>query len=181
MGQSTPDSLPPIHIIRGQRVVMDADLAKLYGVSTVAFNQAVRRNRFRFPADFVFRLTREEFANLISQIVISSSPRRETTPSTHGGTRKFPWAFTEHGAIMAAMVLRSPRAMAMSVYVVRAFIRLREEVLDQAVIRETLARHGQHLLEHDAVLQEVVENLRPLLSPPEEPPKPRIGFYPDKD
>lgn len=82
---------------------------------------------------------------------------------------------------MAATLLRSARAVAMSVYVVRAFMRLREEVLDQATIRETVARHGQHLLEHDVVLQEVVENLRPLLSPPEEPPKPRIGFYPGKD
>jgi hypothetical protein len=181
MERSLPESVPPIHVIRGQRVVLDADLASLYEVPTKAFNQTILRNTVRFPGDFAFRLVREEVANLRSQNVTSSSARSEDAPAFHGGRRYLPWVFTEHGAIMAATLLRSRRAVAMSVFVVRAFVRLREEVLDQAAIRETLARHGQHLLEHDAVLQEVVEHLRPLLNPPEEPPKRRIGFYPAQE
>jgi len=181
MAHSLSGSLPPIHVVRGQRVILDADLAELYEVPTKVFNQTILRNAGRFPRDFAFRLTREEVANLRSQIVTSSSPGPGNEAAFHGGRRYLPWAFTEHGAIMAATLLRSLRAVTMSVYVVRAFVRLREEVLDQAAIRETLARHGQHLPEHDAVLQEVVDHLRPLLSPPEAPPKLRIGFYPDKD
>src|SRR4051794_6784843 len=91
-----------IHFIRGQRVMLDSDLAAIYGVSTGALNQALKRNRDRFPSDFAFQLSRSEFANLISQIVTSSS---------HGGRRKFPWVFTEHGAIMLASILNSARAI----------------------------------------------------------------------
>jgi hypothetical protein len=96
-----------------------------------------------------------------------------------GQHRKYlPWVFTEHGAIMAATILRSPRAVTMSVYVVRAFVRMREELLTNAVILKRLAQHDKKLLEHDCVLQDVVEKLLPLLSPPAEPPKPKIGFHP---
>jgi hypothetical protein len=185
---SAPDpaapALPPIFTVRGQRVMLDRDLAALYGVPTMVFNQAIKRNRARFPGDFVFQLTRDEFGALKSQFVISrrepaaplGSPRVSTT--RHGGTRKIPWAFTEHGAIMAATILRSPRAVAMSVYVVRAFIRMREELLAHAVILKRLAQHDKKLMEHDHVLQDVVEKLLPLLEPPPPPPKPRIGFHP---
>jgi hypothetical protein len=92
-----------IYEIRGQKVILDADLARVYGVPTFRLNEAVKRNRDRFPEDFMFQLTREEFTNLMSQIAISSSG--------HGGRRKLPWVFTEHGAIMAANVLNSPRAV----------------------------------------------------------------------
>lgn len=177
--------LPPIFTVRGQRVMLDGDLAALYGVSTMAFNQAVKRNASRFPQDFVFPLNKEEFENLISQSVISSSGETPglrspfVTLKKHGGRRKLPWAFTEHGAIMAATILRSPRAVAMSIYVVRAFVRMREELLTNAVILKRLAQMDRTLLEHDVTLREVVERLIPLLDPPTEPaPKRRIGFHP---
>ena len=105
-----------IIVLREQKVLLDSDLAALYGVETRRLNEQVRRNRGRFPKDFIFELTPEEFANLKSQFATSS----------WGGRRKLPMAFTEHGAIMAATVLNSPRAVEVSVYVVRAFVRLRE-------------------------------------------------------
>lgn len=182
-----PDpKLPPIHTIRGQRVVLDSDLAALYGVPTIAFNQAVRRNLDRFPADFLFQLAEEEFANLKSQLVTSSSEGNRVLRSQivtieidrRGRHRKYlPWVFTEHGAIMAATILRSERAVAMSVYVVRAFVQMREELMTGAVIFKRLAQIDKKLLEHDVVLRDVVEKLLPLLNPPPElPPKRRIGF-----
>lgn len=179
-------TLPRIHPVRGQRVMLDADLAALYGVPTKVFNQTIKRNIARFPADFLFQLTREDLADLKSQVVTSSpaptpplrSPSVTSKTAGHGGTRKLPWAFTEHGAIMAATVLRSPRAVAMSVYVVRAFVRMREELLSHAVILKRLAQHDKKLMEHDQVLQDVVEKLLPLLDPPPVPPKPKIGFHP---
>lgn len=162
---------PPIHTVRRQRVMLDSDLARLYGVSTMAFNQAIKRNLGRFPADFVFQLSGEEQANLISQIVISSSGSR------HGGPRKRPWAFTEHGAIMAATILRSPRAVAMSVYVVRAFVQMKEALLANATIFQRLAEIDRKLVTHDVILRDVFEKLRPLLSPPPEPPRKEMGFH----
>jgi len=105
-----------ILVLRGQRVLLDADLAALFGVTTRRLNEQVRRNRARFPDDFLFELTVEEFANLKSRFATSS----------WGGRRKLPLAFTEHGAIQAATILNSPRAVEISVYVVRAFVKLRE-------------------------------------------------------
>jgi ORF6N domain len=174
--------LPPIHTLRGQRVVLDSDLGALFGVTTIAFNQAIKRNAGRFPEDFAFQLNREDVANLRSQIVISSSETARSlrsqivTLKAHGGRRYLPWAFTEHGAIMAATILRSPRAVAMSVYVVRAFVRMREELMTSAAIFKRLAQIDKKLLEHDVVLQDVVEKLLPLLNPAPDPPKRRIGF-----
>lgn len=170
-------NLPVLHAIRDQRVVLDAELARLYGVSTSAFNQAIKRNAQRFPRDFAFRLTRAEAANLKSHAVTSSCEVPAPVRNGHGGVRKPPWVFTEHGAIMAAMVLRSSRAMAMSVYVVRAFVRLREEALTHAVILRRLAQIDRRLLEHDVVLRDVIGRLAPLLAPAEEPPRRRIGFH----
>lgn len=115
--------------IRGEKVLLDADLAEIYGVRTSARNQAVKRNRERFPNDFAFRLTPTEYAGLKSQIVISSGG--------HGGRRQRPWCFTEHGAIVAASVLNSPRAVEMSVFVVRAFVRLRDVVRTRADLAES--------------------------------------------
>ncbi len=183
----TPNpALPSIHTVRGQRVMLDSDLARLYEVPTMVFNQAIKRNFARFPSDFIFQLTREELGNLKSQIVISSAEPTDSLRSQnvtlnkpgHGGARKLPWVFTEHGAIMAATILRSPRAVSMSVYVVRAFVRMREELLTNAVILKRLAQHDKKLLEHDLVLQDVVEKLLPLLDPPPEKQKPFIGFHP---
>lgn len=182
-------ALPPIHTVRGQRVMLDSDLARLYEVPTMVFNQAIKRNLARFPSDFIFQLTREELGNLKSQIVISSAEATDSLRSQivilkkpgRGQHRKYlPWVFTEHGAIMAATILRSPRAVSMSVYVVRAFVRMREELLTNAVILKRLAQHDKKLLEHDLVLQDVVEKLLPLLDPPPEKQKPFIGFQPGK-
>src|SRR5262249_24694309 len=107
-----------IHTIRGMRVMLDGDLAKIYGVATFRFNQAIKRNRHRFPPDFMFQLTREEFDSLKSQFVMSKTGR--------GGRRTLPYAFTEHGALQAANVLRSQCAVEMSVFVIRAFVKMRE-------------------------------------------------------
>lgn len=185
-GMDTNPDLPPIHIVHGHRVMLDSDLAKLYSVPTKVFNQSIRRNMARFPSDFLFHLTPEELADVKSQSASSnpagSPPLRSQIvtlkTSRRGRHRKYlPLVFTEHGAIMAASVLRSPRAVAMSVYVVRAFVRMREELLSNAVFLQRLAQVDKKLLEHDVILQDVIEKLLPLLNPPPEPAKRRIGFH----
>ena len=167
--QSSEPVLPRIHTIRKQRVVLDADLARLYDVPTFRFNEAVKRNDDRFPADVRFQLTREEVAHLISQNAISSSG--------HGGLRKLPWVFTEHGSLMAATVLKSPRAVQMSLYLVRAFVQMREQITSNLSVLRRLAEIDKKLLEHDVVLREVIERLQPLINPAPEKPKPKIGFH----
>jgi hypothetical protein len=178
--------LPPIYTVRSQRVVLDCDLASLYEVPTKVFNQTIRRNASRFPSDFLFQLTEGEFATLRSQIVTSSAEEDRVLRSQietlevdrRGQHRKYlPLVFTEHGAIMAATILRSPGAVAMSVYVVRAFVRMREELMTSAVIFKRLAEIDKKLLEHDFVLQDVVEKLLPLLNPPPAPPEKELGFH----
>ncbi|HWM43185.1 MAG TPA: ORF6N domain-containing protein [Burkholderiales bacterium] len=182
---------PLIFAIRGHRAVLDADLARLYGVNTKRFNEAFKRNRHRFPADFAFQLTAEEFAELRSQIATSSSQLPDslgdnrsqfaTGSSLHRNVSFRPWAFTEHGALMAANILRSERAVQMSVFVVRAFIRLREEVAANTAVLTRLAEIDRNLLRHDAALRDVYQKLLPLLQPPADPPKRRIGFHTDSD
>ncbi len=184
------DSLEPlILVIRNQRVILDADLARLYGVTTKRFNEAFKRNRRRFPDDFAFQLTAAEFNNLRSQFVTSDSQAVEsmgairnwsqfaTSSSLHRGTTYRPWAFTEHGAVMAANILRSERAVQMSIFVVRAFVRLREQVAANRAILKRLAEIDRTLLEHDSSLLDVYEKLLPLLQPPPDQPKRRIGFH----
>lgn len=134
--------------------------------------QAVFRNVTRFPSDFAFQLTAEEFADLRFQIGTSSSP---------GGRRYLPWVFTAHGAIMAATILSSERAVAMSVYVVRAFVKMRRELLADATLEARLQKIEKALLSHDSALRDVIQKLRPLLLPPPDAPKPRIGFHRDED
>ena len=137
------DIAAKIHTVRGVRVMLDADLAALYSVTTKQLNQAVRRNAGRFPGDFAFHLKREELAALRSQSVTSKIGR--------GGRRYVPRAFTEHGAIMAATVLNSPRAVQMSIFVVRAFLRLREWVVGQAELAARLAELERRVGAHDHV------------------------------
>ncbi len=180
--------LPPIHTIRRQRVMLDSDLALLYGVSTSQLNQAIKRNVDRFPVDFRFQLTKEEHARLISQIVISSSEstgeqgdtkRSSQTVMTSSRFRAqayLPWAFTEHGALMAATVLSSPRAVQMSLFVVRAFVQMREELQAHATVFKRLAEIDKKLVTHDVILRDVYEKLRPLLNPPVVPRK-EMGFH----
>ena len=178
----------PIREIRGQRVLVDSDLAALYGVATFRFNEAVKRNRHRFPADFMFQLTTQEFDSLRSQIAISNAPGTSRiagnssqfamSSKKHRGGKYLPYAFTEHGALQAANVLKSDRAVAMSVYVIRAFIQMREQIAANATIPKRLAEIDKALLEHDDALRVIWQELQPLLNPPPAPPKPRIGFKP---
>ena len=160
-----------IHQVRGQRIMLDVDLARLYGVQTFRFNEAVKRNEARFPADFRFQLSKEEFQSLTSQSAISK------TSSGRGGRRTLPWAFTEHGALQAANILNSPHAVAMSVYVIRAFVRLREELAANAVLEKRLTSIEKTLLSHDVALRDIIKKMRPLLLPPPEPPRKGIGFH----
>ncbi|PWB80601.1 MAG: DNA-binding protein [Candidatus Methylomirabilota bacterium] len=161
--------------IRGQKVILDRDLAALYGVPTFRFNEAVKRNRKRFPDDFAFQLTRQELTDLISHIAISSS--------RHGGVRKLPWAFTEHGAVMAANILHSERAVQMSVFVVRAFVKMRAVLTTQKDLPGKLAILEKTLTErldlHERVITDIIQQIMSLLSPPSvpEPPEKRIGFH----
>jgi ORF6N domain len=175
---SVIDSLR-IFDVRGKAVVLDSDLAAIYGVQTKVFNQAIRRNAERFPDDFLFRLSTEEWTSLRSQFAtLKDSDLRSqiVTSSSHGGRRYPPLVFTEHGAIMAATILNSPRAVAMSVYVVRAFVRLRNEFLANTTLEKRLAHIERTLIAHDNALRDIYEKLRPLLLPPPESPKRRIGF-----
>jgi len=158
-----------ILLIRGRRIIMDYDLAALYGVTTARLNEQVRRNIERFPEDFVFQLGKQEFAALMSQIATSNAGR--------GGRRKLPYAFTEHGAIMAAGVLSSPRAVEVSVYVVRAFVRLREVLASNKELAKKLDELERKLSAHDKAIVQLVNAIRQLMTPPERK-KRSIGFAP---
>jgi hypothetical protein len=166
---STEDILSSIHTIRGQRVILAGDLAKLFGVATKRLNEQVRRNTERFPVDFVFQVTAAEMVELL---------RSQSATLKQGQHLKYrPYAFTEHGAIMAANVLSSPQAVAMSVYVVRAFIQQREVIAANGSILKRLAEIDKTLLLHDSALRDIYHRLQPLLQPPPEPPRKKIGFH----
>jgi hypothetical protein len=175
--------------VRGHRVILDAELARLYGIATFRFNEAFKRNRYRFPADFAFQLTAGELTALRSQFALSkvqvpdssSENSSQFAMSSRRGRRYLPWVFTEHGALMAANVLRSDRAVEMSIFLVRAFVRLREHVAANTAILKRLAEIDKTLLEHDSALRDVYQKLLPLLQPPADPPKRRIGFHTDED
>ena len=152
------DSL--ILTIRGQKVLLDADLASIYGVPTKVLNQAVKRNADRFPDDFRFQLTREE----AEEALLSRS--QSVTLKRGQNIKHLPFAFTEHGALMAANVLNSPEAVKMSVHVVRAFIKQRELIAGQAEILKKLAQMDAKLLKHDDILRVIWKELQPLLTPP---------------
>ncbi|MDQ3181649.1 MAG: ORF6N domain-containing protein [Acidobacteriota bacterium] len=160
-----------ILLAHGERVILDADLAKLYGVTTKVLNQAVKRNQARFPEDFMFQLTKEEFDNLRSQFVTSSS-------TSYGGRRYLPYVFTEHGAIMAANVLNSEQAVVASVQVVRAFVKLRQILASNA----DLARKVEELeKKYDANFKVVFEAIRKLMLPPPNLKKRKIGYIGDDE
>ena len=189
MKSSTSDALNNrILTIRGLRVILDADLARLYGVPTFRFNEAVKRNAGKFPPDFRFQLTPEEHAELKSHIAISNANVAGNEPSksdlsqtamssSRRGAAYRPWAFTEHGALMAATVLSSPRAVQMSLYVIRAFVQMREALTANATILKRLAEIDKTLLQHDAALRTLWQKLQPLLQPPPEPPAKEMGFH----
>ncbi len=158
-----------IRIVRGHRVMLDRDLAEIYGVSTWHLNQAVKRNRERFPEDFSFQLTRQEASSLTSQIVMSKPGR--------GGRRTLPYAFTEHGAVMLASVLRSSIAVAASIQIVRAFNRLRRMALAHKDLTHALAELARKVAGHDEQFEAVFAALRRLMDPPAKPRR-KIGFTP---
>jgi hypothetical protein len=157
-----------IHLIRGQRVMLDSDLAAIYGVATKRLNEQLRRNRSRFPSDFAFRLTAEELTNLKSQIA---------TSSFHGGRRYCPWVFTEHGALMLASVLNSEIAVQASVRVVRAFVRLREMVAANAQLAVKLEELERRFDSHDQAIANLFAALKQLLEPSEPRKRREIGFH----
>ncbi|HZE58666.1 MAG TPA: ORF6N domain-containing protein [Chthoniobacterales bacterium] len=158
----------PIYLVRGQRVMLDSDLAMIYGTTTTRLNEQFRRNRGRFPKDFAFQLTPTESKGLISQIATSKNGR--------GGRRSLPWVFTEHGAIMLASVLSSKVAIQASVRVVRAFVRLREIVAENAQLAGHLKELERRLDSHDEAIVELFAVLKRLLEP-EAKPKREIGFH----
>lgn len=188
---------PLIHAIRGEKVILDSDLARLYGVTAKRLNEQVKRNRDRFPADFMFQLTAKESAASRSQIATNSlqglDPKGDktnwsqiaTTSRKHRGIVYRPYAFTEHGAIMAANVLNSPRAVQMSVFVVRAFLKMRALLGDKRELAKQLALLEKELKQrldiHEAAIVTVLQRVMDIIDPPGLPPgpdKPKIGFRP---
>jgi len=159
-----------IIVLRGQRVLLDSDLAALYEVETRRLNEQVRRNKSRFPADFIFELTGEEFTHLKSQFATSS----------WGGRRKRPFAFTEHGAIMAATVLNSPRAVAMTIHIVRAFLQLRHLLASNRQLAEKFTQLERKVSSHDQAIVGILKAIRGLMRLPE-PKKRPIGFTANLD
>jgi hypothetical protein len=158
-----------IMIIRGEKVILDSDLAELYGVETRRLNEQVRRNINKFPGDFMFQLTKEEFDNLKSQIATSSSG--------WGGRRKPPLVFTEHGALQAANVLNSEQANKMSIFIVRAFVRLREMALTNEKLSRKVDQLEKRVSDHDEILIEMVREIRILIDTPKPKGKRKsIGF-----
>jgi hypothetical protein len=170
-----------IYVVREARVILDVDLAKLYGVTTKRFNEAFKRNRERFPEDFAFRLSSEEWQNLHIVPGTRNWSQFATGSQKHRSSRSMPWAFTEHGALMAANILRSERATEMSVFVIRAFVKLREQTAANEAILKRLAEIDQTLLVHDRTLRDLYHKIMPLLQPDPIPPKRKIGFRRDDD
>lgn len=157
-----------IHVVRGKRVIVDADLAAFYGVATKELNRAVGRNIERFPEDFSFLMTTKEARNLKFQFGISSSQ--------HGGTRYVKRVFTEQGVAMLASVLRGTRAAAMSIAIVRAFVQLRELLLAHRELAAKLSELEQGLEGHDSAIANLFETIRQLLASPEPDHERKIGF-----
>jgi hypothetical protein len=185
---------PLIHEIRGEKVILDSDLARLYGVTTKRLNEQVKRNQERFPADFVFRLTSAESEASRSQFATSSSQtidpkggacsRSQIATLKRGQNIKYrPYAFTEHGAIMAANVLNSPRAVQMSVFVVRAFLKMRALLGDKRELAKQLAALEKELKQrldiHEAAIVTILQRVMDIIDPPlqPEPPAKQIGFH----
>lgn len=153
-----------IHFVRGHKVMLDADLATLYGVPTKVLNQAVKRNAERFPPDFMFQLSVDEHQALRSQLVTSNESG--TGATGRGGRRYSPWVFTEHGALMAATVLNSSKAIEMSVFVVRAFVQLRELLATHRDLAAKLDELERKLSTHDQAIAGLIDAIRQLTATP---------------
>jgi len=163
-----------IHEFRGQKVVLDSDLATLYGVETKALNRAVKRNPERFPGDIMFQLTAEEFDSLRYQ--------SGTLKAGRGKHQKYlPYVFTEHRAFMAASMLNSPRAIEVGVFVVRAFVKLRQFVLAHKELASKLDQLERKVGSHDEAIKQLVAAIRQLMTPAPTAPKKQIGFHATRD
>jgi len=160
-----------IHLIRGQKVMIDSDLAELYQVATKRLNEAVKRNLERFPEDFMFQMTGEEDESLRSQFATSNKGR--------GGRRHLPYAFTEHGVAMLSSVLNSPRAVQMNIVIIRAFVRLRQVLASHKDLARKIEQLEATQRQHGTVLVAVVKEIHKLKQPRRKPTKPRIGFFTD--
>ncbi|HOW43218.1 MAG TPA: ORF6N domain-containing protein [Candidatus Omnitrophota bacterium] len=166
-----------ILVVRGKRVLIDRDLAQLYGVATMRLNEQVKRNRNRFPDDFMFQMTQEEAINLKSQFAMSS----------WGGRRHLPYVFTEQGVAMLSSVLRSERAVQVNIAIMRAFVKLRELLLTHRELAEKLEALGRRVDKHDERINAIFEAIKQLLLAPAQPvtkssapvSKPQIGFKTD--
>jgi ORF6N domain len=177
-----------IHYVRGEKVLLDVDLAALYGVPTKVLNQSVKRNRARFPNDFMFQLTTEEVLNLRSQIVTSSSKGAEdqaagedssrilTNSKRHGGRRYRPRVFTEQGVAMLSSVLKSDRAVRVNIAIMRAFVRLRQALDANRELARKFEQLERRLGKHDEEIAAILETIRQMMAPPEKPRR-QIGFH----
>jgi len=163
-----------IFILRGQKVMLDSDLAELYGVETKAFNRAVKRNRERFPADFMFHLRKEEYDNLKSHLG-TSNLRHQSGTSSWGGRRYLPYAFTEQGVAMLSSVLRSKRAIQVNITIMRTFVQLRELAATHKELATKLSELERKVTGHDGHIKSLFEAIRQLMIPPASPGR-RIGF-----
>jgi len=166
-GDAVQDLSRLIVVLRGQRVILDSDLAALYEVPTKRLNESVKRHADRFPQEFAFLVLRKELTDLRSQ---------SATSNRRGGRRYLPYAFTEHGVLMAANILNSPRAVAVSVALIKAFVRMREMIETNQVMGKRLAEVEKTLVTHDAALRDIYQRIKPLLLPPPDPPRKKIGF-----
>jgi hypothetical protein len=163
-----------ICVVRGMSVMLDVHLASLYGVSSGALNQAVRRNRNRFPTDFLFQLTNQEVARLKSQSVISNAPGR-------GGRRHRNWAFTEQGVAMLSSVLRSDTAVRVNIEIMRAFLRLRRAGIVSSKVMALVEDLSKRVDVHDSVIADIVESIRQIVEAPRSAASRPIGFTADLD
>ncbi len=161
-----------IHVVRGQRVMLDSDLAALYGVTTRRLNEQVSRNRERFPEDFAFQLTQQELTSLMSQFATSKTGR--------GGRRKRPWVFTEQGIAMLSSVLRSATAIRVNVEIMRTFVRIRRLMATPGELAEQLMKLAETVHFHDEQIQAIAEVLQQMIREPESP-KRKIGFHANEE
>jgi hypothetical protein len=185
---STPQIAQLVHVVRGQRVMLDFDLALLHGVKTKALNQAVRRNRRRFPADFMSQLTLQEIAYLRSQFVTSkpqfvgskaiasNSSQFVTSSEKRGGQRYRPYAFTEQGVAMLSSVLHSDRAVGVNIAIMRAFVKLRAALKSNRALAQKFADLEDRVGKHDAEIAAIIDAIRQLMAPTKQPAR-EIGFH----
>lgn len=168
-----------IHAVRGEKIILDMDLARIYGVTTKRLNEQIRRNARRFPADFAFRISKVELDHLTDQIAKSDLAANRSQIATgsqkHRDPRFLPYAFTEHGALMAANVLNSPQAVEMSVHVIRAFVQMRRMLAAHKELTRELSALEDRVGKHDEQIQVIINAIRQLMAPPSTS-KRRIGF-----